>query len=73
MPILYDIYNNGHFIHAVASGIVTADEVVAYEIAHAIDERIKHPVYELLEIRNGACRHITKDDLLRLPKRSNNN
>ena len=56
MPITYEVHKDGHFIHAVASRVLTGDEFVEYEVAHAIDERIKPPVSELLEVQHGACR-----------------
>ncbi len=65
MPITYDVYNDGHFIHAVTGGTVTAEEFIDYEIAHATDKRVRPPVAELLEIRPGACENITKDDCIR--------
>ncbi len=63
MPIKYEVRNNGHFIHAVAGPAVTGDEFVEYEIAHAIDPKVKPPVYELLEIRHGACQQVTSKDM----------
>jgi hypothetical protein len=62
MPISYEVHNDGHFIHAIASGVLSSQEFVDYEIAHANDERIKPPVNELLEIKHNACKLITKDD-----------
>ena len=59
MPIKYSVSHDGHFIHVVASGLVTSQEFVEYEVAHAMDERIKPPVSELLEIESGALRQIT--------------
>jgi hypothetical protein len=69
MPITYEVHKGGHFIHAVASGVLTGDEFVEYEVAHATDERIKPPVSELLEIQHGACRQLTKDDVSRVLER----
>jgi hypothetical protein len=64
MPITYDVHQGGHFIHAIASPAVLPPEFVDYEIAHAIDPQIKTPVAELLEIRPGACKAITQDDMV---------
>jgi len=59
MPIKYDVYNNGKLIYAVASGSVTDEEYIEFEIKHAIDDRIKPPVSELLKINSGAFKNIT--------------
>ncbi|MDD5093257.1 MAG: hypothetical protein PHV74_02615 [Dehalococcoidia bacterium] len=69
MPIKYSISDDGHFIHAVASGSVTGPEFVEYEVAHAIDERIKPPIAELLEIQPGALRQVTTDDISKVLER----
>ncbi len=63
MPITYDILNEGHYIHAVATPPVTSEEFVEYELKHAIDGRVKTPVSELFEIQRGACDNITRDDM----------
>ena len=63
MPITYSVSYDGHFIHAVASDVVTAEEFVQYVVAHSIDERIKPPVSELLEIELGALRKITMEEM----------
>lgn len=63
MPITYDVLNDGHYIHAVATPPVTSEEFVEYEIAHAIDDRIKSPVSELFEVKHGACDNITIADM----------
>lgn len=69
MPITYSVHANGHFIHAIAESPLTAKEFVDYEVAHAIDKRIKTPVSELFEIAAGACEHITMDDMKEVIKR----
>jgi len=69
MAIEYSVSRDGHFIHAIASGCVTGDEFVEYEVAHAVDSRIKSPVSELLEIQSDALRQITKEDILRVIER----
>ncbi|MBN1845725.1 MAG: hypothetical protein JW810_08590 [Sedimentisphaerales bacterium] len=66
MPIDYSVHGQGHYIYAIASGTVTAEEFIAYEVAHAIDERIQTPLYELLEIGHDACRLITRQDVQRV-------
>ena len=65
MPVQYRVLKDGHFIHALVTGVVSGEEFVDYEVAHAVDDRIKPPVSELLEIEHGAMRRITKDDLVR--------
>ncbi len=65
MPVEYKILNDGHFIHAIVKGAVSGEEFVDYEVAHAIDDRVRPPVSELLEIEHGAMRRITKDDLVK--------
>ena len=69
MAITYTVDREGHFIHAIAEGVLTSQEFIDYEIAHAIDERIRPPVSELFEIRPGACQHITMDDMSNVLKR----
>ena len=69
MPIKYSVSHDGHFIHAVASGLVTSQEFIEYEVAHAIDERIKSPMSELLEIKHGAFRLITIEDVSKVLER----
>lgn len=63
MPITYDVHNHGHTVLAIASGVVTGEEFVEYEIAHAVDARIKSPLSELLVVRTGALKSITKEDI----------
>jgi len=63
MPISYRVLDEGHFIHAVAKTPLTKEEFIEYEIAHAIDERIKPPVSELFEISAEALKNITMDDM----------
>ncbi len=69
MPIKYVVSPDGHLIHAIASDLVTVEELIEYEVAHAIDDRIKPPVSELLEIQSDAMRQITKADVLRALER----
>jgi len=66
MPIIYSIHTGGHFIHAIARSPLTAREFIDYEISHAIDERIKLPVSELLEISANALKNITTEDIKRV-------
>lgn len=63
MPIKYDISADGHFIHAIADGVITPKEFVEFEVAHGSDKRLKPPVDELLEIKSGAFNNINKDDV----------
>ncbi len=63
MPIEYTVSDDGHFLHVVASGSVTGQEFVEFEIAHASDKRIKSPVAELFEIQYGALRQVTREDV----------
>ncbi|MBW2562015.1 MAG: hypothetical protein JRE40_14340 [Deltaproteobacteria bacterium] len=63
MPITYDILNDGHYIHAVATPPVTSEDFIEYEVTHAIDERVKAPVSELFEVKHGACDNITIADM----------
>lgn len=65
MPIDYSVSHDGHFIHAVASGSVTGQEFVEYEVAHATDKRIVPPASELIEFRHDALRLVTADDVSR--------
>lgn len=69
MPIEYTVSSDGHFIHAVTTGPVTSSEFVDYEIAHAIDGRIKEPVSELFEITRNSLKDITKKDVERVIER----
>ena len=69
MAIAYKVLNNGHFIHATASGSVSGSEFVEYEVAHAADARINSPVSELFEIEEGALRLVTTDDVAEVFRR----
>ena len=66
MPIEYSVSGDGHFINAVASGHVTAQEFIEYELNHAVDKRIRAPLSELLVIEPGAFRQITTGDISRI-------
>lgn len=59
MPIKYSVSKDGHFIHAVAEGVVTNEEFIDYELAHAIDPRLETPCCELLEIPHSAFDQVT--------------
>ncbi len=50
MPITYEVLDGSYFIHAEVSNALTAEEFIEYEVAHAMDDRIKPPVKELFEI-----------------------
>jgi len=69
MPIEYSVSDDGHFIHAVAFDPVTAEDFVDYEIAHAIDERIRPPVSELFEIRRDSLKGVTRRDMEKVIER----
>jgi hypothetical protein len=69
MPISYSVHHGGHFIHAIAESPLTRQEFVDYEVAHAIDRRIKPPVSELFEISADAFKNITMDDMREVLKR----
>jgi hypothetical protein len=68
MPIKYDVFRNGHFIHAVASGVMTGAEFIEFEVAHPTDERVKAPLYELFEIQDGATVQLSKEDIEKVLK-----
>ena len=42
---------------------MTAQEFIEYELAHAVDSRIRMPLSELLEIESGAFSQITTKDI----------
>ncbi|MDO9515305.1 MAG: hypothetical protein Q7J01_04290 [Syntrophales bacterium] len=63
MPITYDILNDGHYIHAIATAPVTSEEFIEYELTHASDARAAGPLSELFEVRHGACNDISIDDM----------
>lgn len=63
MPITYHVHDNGHFIHAVAKGVITSEEFVEYEIAHIDDSRVKPPVVELFEIQQGARKQVSLNEV----------
>jgi len=69
MPITYDILNGGHFIYAKTSGIVTGQEFVDFEVAHAVDKRLTPPVAELLEIENDSLKNVTENDITKVMDR----
>ena len=70
MPITYHIQDDGHTIFAVASGVVTGEEFIEYEVGRAIDERIKSPLSELLVVKPNALSNLTKDDLAEAIRRN---
>ena len=59
MPIEYKVGENGHFIHAIATGDVTEEQFIEYESGHLTDARLRSPFKELLEIRDGSFRLVT--------------
>jgi hypothetical protein len=59
MPIEYRVAEDGHFIHAIASGEVTDAEFADYEVKHSSDARVKAPCKELLEIPHGSFKLVT--------------
>jgi hypothetical protein len=63
MPIEYEIQNEGRFINATARGIVTDEDFIKYETIHVIDERIKPPVDEMLEIAPSAAMRLTHEGI----------
>lgn len=69
MPIVYSIHNNGHNIHTIVSKPVTSEDFIDYELTHAFDSRISSPLFELLEIRQGAFNNISMDDISRVISR----
>ena len=69
MPITYDILNDGHFIYAKTHGNVTGKEFVDFEVAHAIDKRLKPPAVELLEIENDSLKNINENDITKVMDR----
>jgi len=69
MPIRYEVHKDGHMIHAVAEAPLTPEEFIEFEIAHAIDDRIKAPVSELFEISASAFKDITMEDMQEIMRR----
>jgi hypothetical protein len=69
MPIEYVVSPDGHFIHAIAKVPVTNQEFVDYEVAHTVDERVRQPVSELLEITRNALDGITRADIEKVIER----
>jgi len=69
MSITYDVSKEGHVILATAAGRVTSEEFVEYEVAHAVDSRVRPPVAELLIIEEGALDRVTTDDMHRVLER----
>ena len=63
MPIDYTLSRGGHFVHAVASGDVTVDDLADYEERHCSDSDTAVPILELLEIQAGALSGLTNDDI----------
>ena len=70
MPIEYEIQSNGCFINATAHGIVTDEDFIEYETIHVIDERIRPPVDELLEIAPGADVNLTHEGIRQALKKN---
>ena len=71
MPIKYVVSEDGHFVHAVAEGLVTDEEFIDYEMTHATDPRVKPPFRELLEIPRGSFRQVTREAIAKVPERRN--
>lgn len=63
MPINYTILNDGHFIYSKTNGNVSSQEFVDFEVAHAIDKRLKPPVAELLEVENDSLKYVSEKDI----------
>ena len=70
MPIEYEIQSEGRFINATAHGIVTDEDFIEYETVHVIDERIKPPVDEMLEIAPSAVIRLTHEGIRRALKKN---
>ena len=49
MPIEYTVHEGGFFVHAVATGTITPEQVLEYERATAEDDRIKFGFRELFD------------------------
>lgn len=63
MPITYSIHKNGHFLHARITPPLAREEFISYEVDHAINEQVRPPLDELMEIERDACRDITEQDM----------
>ena len=50
MPIEYSVSDDGHFIGATASGLVTTQKYINYEITHVANKHVTEPFSELLVI-----------------------
>ena len=70
MSIEYDIQSDGHFINATARGIVTDEDFIEYETIHVIDEQIRAPVDELLEIAPSAEMSLTHEGIRQALKKN---
>ena len=66
MPIEYSVSDDGYFIDTTASGLVTPQEYIGYEMTHVVDKRVRTPFSELLVIESGAFEQITRDDISRV-------
>jgi hypothetical protein len=51
MPITYLIDQEGTYVHATASGVLTTDEVCQYEAQVEADEAVKPGFRELMDVR----------------------
>jgi hypothetical protein len=63
MPVKYEILNDGHRIHAVASGTVAGEEFADYQASHPEDAGIVEPVSEPFEVATGALSALSVEDI----------
>ncbi len=66
MPVTYSVIDGGHVVLAVVSAPLSEEEFIEFEINHAIDERLKAPVVELLRIETGALDDISMSAMQRV-------
>jgi hypothetical protein len=50
VPIEYAVSDDGHFIEATASGLVTTQKYINYGITHVVNKHVRAPFSELLVI-----------------------
>jgi hypothetical protein len=68
MPIDYKIYENGDYVYAKATGILTPDEILDYEQKLSQNPKMKSGYKELFDVRDIIKSEVTKDSLQKVIK-----
>jgi len=61
MPIDYEIYENGYYIYAKATGVLTPEEIIDYERKLKLNPTIQSGYKELFDVRHIEKSEVTID------------